>query len=110
MTLAFLYQPVADLKRAVAFYQQELGLEIAWREGETTAGLKMPGTDVRLMLDVGEGIPGPVFQVDSVDAFYVHRRDRYRWTTPPTDIPGGRWAVFLDPDDKPVRILDESRP
>jgi catechol 2,3-dioxygenase-like lactoylglutathione lyase family enzyme len=110
VTLAFLYQPVTDLKRSLAFYQEELGLEIAWREGETTAGLKIPGTDVRLMLDIDEGAPGPVFQVDSVDAFYAQHRNRYHWTTLPTDIPGGRWAVFLDPDRKPVRIFDESRP
>jgi len=108
--LAFLYQPVADLKQALAFYRDDLGFEVAWREGETTAGLKLPGTDVRLMLDVDDGLPGPVFQVESVDAFYDQHQARYPWTQTPVDVPGGRWAIFVDPEGKPVRLLDESRP
>jgi catechol 2,3-dioxygenase-like lactoylglutathione lyase family enzyme len=108
--LAFLYQPVSDLKRSLAFYEDLLGFEVAWREGETTAGLKIPETPVRIMLDVDDGMPGPVFEVESVDGFYTENRDRFTWVQAPVDIPGGRWAIFLDPDEKPVRVLDESRP
>jgi hypothetical protein len=35
----------------LALYRDELGWEEAWREGDTTVSLKLPGTDVQLMLD-----------------------------------------------------------
>lgn len=114
MHLAFVYCPVKDLDAALRFYHEQLGFEIAWREGDSTVGLKLPGTDVRLMIDVDEderaGGPGPVFLVDSVDAFWQERRGEFRFSREPVDIPGGRWAVFEDPSGHAVRILDESRP
>lgn len=111
MKLAFVYYPVADLSAALRFYRDELGFEEAWREGEGTAGLTLPGTSARLMLDVDatERRPGAVFEVDSVDAFYQGHRDQYTWEEAPVDIPGGRWAVFLDPTGNLVRLIDESR-
>jgi catechol 2,3-dioxygenase-like lactoylglutathione lyase family enzyme len=109
--LAFIYYPVADLGTALRFYRDELGFEEAWREGQSTAGLKMPGTEVRIMLDVDpvERRSGGVFQVDSVDTFYAEHESRYHWIKPPVDIPDGRWAVFEDPTGNLVRLIDESR-
>lgn len=112
MKLAFVYYPVADLSQALRFYRDELGFEEAWREGEGTAGLNLPGTSARLMLDVagqGESRPGAVFQVDSVDQFYAEHREQYVWQEEPCDIPGGRWAVLVDPTGNVVRLIDESR-
>ncbi len=111
MKLAFVYYPVADLTTSLRFYRDELGFEEAWREGDGTAGLVLPGTSARLMLDVvkeGDRRPGAVFQVDSVDQFY-REHPQYVWQEEPADIPGGRWAVFLDPTGNVVRLIDESR-
>jgi len=74
MKLTYLYQPVDDLPAAVAFYRDVLGLDEAWREGESTAAFRLPGTEVELMLDVppGDGpewTAGGFYAVDSVNAF-----------------------------------------
>jgi hypothetical protein len=34
------------------FYRDELGLDEAWREGDGTVAFELPGSSVRLMLDV----------------------------------------------------------
>ncbi len=113
LKLAFVYYPVADLSAALRFYRDELGFEEAWREGEGTAGLVLPGASARLMLDVNvddvEGRPGAVFQVDSVDAFYRTHQGHYAWPQMPVDVPGRRWAIFEDPTGNLVRLIDESR-
>jgi catechol 2,3-dioxygenase-like lactoylglutathione lyase family enzyme len=51
MKLEFLYTPTRDLQASLALYRDELGWEEAWREGDSTASLKVPGSDVQLMLD-----------------------------------------------------------
>lgn len=111
MKLAFLYHPVKDLKAAVAYYRDVLGYEEAWREGEHTAALKLPGTDVQLMIeDEDEGLPaGGMFVVDSVDEFYENNKDKVDFVKDPCDIPPGRYAIFQDISGNPVRILDLSK-
>ena len=52
MKLEFLYMPTRDLGAALALYRDGLGWQEAWREGESTVSLALPGTDVQLMLDV----------------------------------------------------------
>ena len=77
MKLEFLYAPTRDLQAALALYRDELGWEEAWREGETTVSLKLPGTDVQLMLDAtvpdGGGAFGPIFVLDDVKQFFAER-------------------------------------
>ncbi|MFD2172208.1 hypothetical protein [Tumebacillus lipolyticus] len=71
MKLVFLHHYVKDLKQALAYYRETHGFEEAWREGEHTAAMKIPGnSEVQLMLeDQDEGVPsGGVFLVDSVDS------------------------------------------
>lgn len=109
--LSLIYLPVKDLKAALALYRDTLGFEEAWREGEFTAGLALPGTDVQLMLDqdAPEGDkPGPFFQVDDVDAFYAERRGELAFVAPPKDIPPGRYVAFDDPWGNRVHVLDLS--
>jgi catechol 2,3-dioxygenase-like lactoylglutathione lyase family enzyme len=43
MKLTFFYLPVADLKEALALYRDTLGWQEAWREGDTTTSLRLPG-------------------------------------------------------------------
>jgi catechol 2,3-dioxygenase-like lactoylglutathione lyase family enzyme len=111
MKLSLIYLPVSDLKGALAYYRDLLGFEEAWREGELTAGLAVPGTDVQLMLDqdVPEGEkPGPFFQVDDVDAFYAARRGELAFVSAPKSIPPGRYVAFDDPWGNRMHVLDLS--
>jgi catechol 2,3-dioxygenase-like lactoylglutathione lyase family enzyme len=112
MKLTFVYLPVADLKEALSLYRDTLGWPESWREGDTTAGLRLPDTEVELMLDVDDGsgssAPGPVFAVDSVKAFHVEHRDRLRFRSEPEEIPGGFWCAFEDPSGNVVYVLDQS--
>ena len=110
MQLSFVYVPVTDLKEALAFYRDTLGLEESWREGELAAGLKLADTDVELMLDqVDDGSQaGPAFLLDDVRAFHQQRRGELRFRTEPEPIPGGWWAVLAGPSGDVVYLLDQS--
>ena len=111
MKLSMIYMPVTDLGAALALYRDTLGFEVAWREGDLTAGLALPGTDMQVMLDQaappGEK-PGPFFVVDDVDAFYEARTHDLAFVAPPTDIPPGRYVAFDDPSGNRVHVLDMS--
>ena len=72
MKLSFVYLPVEDIKEALKLYRDTLGFEEGWRASDLTVGLKMPGTEVLLMLDQDTPAPdkpGPFFQVESVDEY-----------------------------------------
>jgi len=112
MKLTFLYQPVDDLAAAVAFYRDELGLDESWREGDTTAAFRLPGTEVELMLDIpaGDGPEwraGGFFAVDSVTDFVAKHPD-IKWVGDVIDMPGGQAAAFLDPAGHTVHVFDQS--
>ncbi len=113
MRLEFLYLPVEDVGAALALYRDHLGFAEAWREGELTVALELPGTDVRLIIDQEvEGDPpgaGPFFVVDSVDAFHAANRDALRFVVAPKDISPGRYAAFLDPSGNVVRVMDRRK-
>ena len=113
MKLAFVYYPVKDLPGALEFYRDVLGLEVAWRMGEAI-GLNIPDSQAGVLIDSyepnGPRRAGAVFEVDSVDAFWEEHHTRLRFVQEPMDVPGGRWAIFLDPSGNEVRITDESRP
>jgi catechol 2,3-dioxygenase-like lactoylglutathione lyase family enzyme len=111
MKLVFVYLPVADLKEALALYRDRFGWPEAWREGDSTTSLRLPDTEVELMLDqaeAGTATPGPVFQVDSVQAFDAEHRDELRFRIEPEEIPGGFWCAFEDPSGNVVYVLDQS--
>ena len=110
MKLGFLYLPVADLKQALALYRDTFGWPEAWREGETTAALQLPDTEVQLMLDQDDGTsrPGPVFVVDSVAEFHARHGEDLRFRFGPTEIPGGFWSAFEDPSGNLTYVLDQS--
>ncbi len=110
MQLTFTYAPVPDLPAALAFYRDALGWEEAWREGDTTVALQLPGTEVQLMIDevADRARPGPVFLVESVKEFFASNRDRITFGAEPIDIPGGQWMSFDDPAGNPVYVMDQS--
>jgi hypothetical protein len=110
MKLEFLYTPVKDLKAALSLYRDALGWEEAWREGDSTVSLKLPGTDVQLMLDQtdsGEGV-GPIFVVESVERFHAGRPGELATREQPQQIPGGFMATYEDTSGNAIYVLDQS--
>src|SRR5215211_3679887 len=91
MKLEFLFTPTSDLKGSLALYRDGLGFTEAWREGDATVALALPGTDVQLMLDSHDpdAPAGPLFVVDSVEAFHAGRAESLTVVEEPSEIPGG---------------------
>jgi catechol 2,3-dioxygenase-like lactoylglutathione lyase family enzyme len=110
MKLEFLYTPVNDLNAALALYRDALGWEEAWREGDSTASLKLPGTDVQLMLDEIESAAGvgPIFVVESVESFHADRPSELGVREEPQEIPGGFLATYEDESGNPIYVMDQS--
>jgi catechol 2,3-dioxygenase-like lactoylglutathione lyase family enzyme len=112
MKLEFLYTPTRDLQASLALYRDELGWEEAWREGESTVSLKVPGSDVQLMLDAVEDNAGsafgPVFVLDDLRRFDAERPRRLRATSEPEEIPGGYLATYQDPSGNTIYVMDQS--
>jgi predicted enzyme related to lactoylglutathione lyase len=111
MKLEFLYTPTRDLQASLALYRDELGWEEAWREGESTVSLKLPGSDVQLMLDAtddGNSPFGPLFVLDDVRRFNAERPDGLSITSEPQEIPGGYLATFEDPSGNTIYVMDQS--
>jgi hypothetical protein len=80
MRLEFLNVPTRDPQASVALYRDELGWEEAWREGDSTVSLRLPGSDVQLMLVAGDGAEsafGPLFVLDDGPAIQCPAP---RWT------------------------------
>ncbi|MCA1066228.1 VOC family protein [Rossellomorea sp. AcN35-11] len=111
MKLAFLCHPVKDLKKSYHYYSNTLGFEEAWREGDHTIALKLPGTDVQLMIENDEPDlgAGGIFIVNSVDDYYAKHKEKLHFIKPPCDIPPGRYAIFQDDGENVIRIIDMSR-
>ena len=110
MKLEFLFIPTADLRASLALYRDGLGFTEAWREGEATVALAMPGTDVQLMLDANDpdAPVGPLFVVDSVEAFHAGRAETLAVLDGPAEIPGGFLATYQDPGGATIYVMDQS--
>ena len=110
MKLEFLYVPTRDLSAALALYRDGLGWQEAWREGDSTVSLALPGTEVQLMLDASDpgGAFGPIFVVDSVHDFHAGRPSELRTSMEPEAIPGGFLATFEDQSGNTIYVMDQS--
>jgi predicted enzyme related to lactoylglutathione lyase len=110
MKLEFVYMPTRDLRAALTLYRDGLGWQEAWREGESTVSLALPGTEVQLMLDATDpGAPsGPIFVVDSVHEFDKGRPSELRTSMEPEAIPGGFLATFEDQSGNTIYVMDQS--
>jgi catechol 2,3-dioxygenase-like lactoylglutathione lyase family enzyme len=110
MKLEFVYTPVKDLKAALALYRDALGWEEAWREGDSTVSLKLPGTEVQLMLDESESVEGrgPMFVVESVEKFHADRPRELGLRAEPQAIPGGFMATYQDASGNPIYVMDQA--
>ena len=110
MRLTYLYHPVTDLKQAVAFYRDVVGWDEAWRMGDDTAAMQIPGSEVLMMLDAtpdaGTG-PSGFFEVDDVDAFWQALPDTVTKITPPQDLEPIRYAAINDPGGNLIRLFTD---
>jgi catechol 2,3-dioxygenase-like lactoylglutathione lyase family enzyme len=110
MKLEFLFIPTSDLNASLAFYRDGLGFMETWREGNATVALALSGTDVQIMLDANDpDAPlGPLFVVDSVEAFHAARRETLTVIAEPSEIPGGFLATYQDPGGATIYVMDQS--
>ena len=110
MKLEFLCMPTRDLSAALALYRDGLGWQEAWREGESTVSLALPGTEVQLMLDATDpdAAFGPIFVVESVHDFHTGRPSELRITSEPEAIPGGFLATYEDQSGNTIYVMDQS--
>ena len=110
MKLEFLYMPTRDLSAALALYRDGLGWQEAWREGESTVSLTLPGTEVQLMLDASDpdAAFGPIFVVDNVHDFHTGRPSELQISAEPEAIPGGSMATYEDQSGNTIYVLDQS--
>jgi hypothetical protein len=110
MKLEFIYTPTRDLEASLALYRDELGWQEAWREGDSTVSLELPGSDVQLMLDASEdaGPFGPLFVLEDVRRFDTERPSRLRATSAPQEIPGGYLVTYEDTAGNTIYVMDQS--
>lgn len=110
MKLEFLFAPTSDLKASLALYRDALGFSEVWRKGDVTVALALPGTEVQLMLDAHDpDAPfGPLFVVDSVEAFHAARPETLTVIEELSEIPGGFMATYQDPGGATIYVMDQS--
>ena len=109
MRLTFLYHPVDDLPKAIAFYRDQLGLDEAWREGDDTVAFKLPDSDIEVMLDrinptsAAAYERGGFFMVDDLGA-WIDTHPEVTWVAAPFDIP----ATMHDPSGNAIHLFDQA--
>jgi catechol 2,3-dioxygenase-like lactoylglutathione lyase family enzyme len=110
MKLEFLLVPTSDLNGSLALYRDTLGFTEVWREGDATVALTLPGSDVQVMLDANDpsAAVGPLFVVDSVEAFHAARPETLAVVEEPSEIPGGFMATYRDPGGATIYAMDQS--
>lgn len=110
MKLEFLFVPTSDLKASLALYRDGLGFTEAWREGDATVALVVPGSEVQIMLDSNDPTApvGPLFVVDSVKAFHAGRPESLIVIEEPNEIPGGTMATYQDPGGALLYVMDQA--
>jgi catechol 2,3-dioxygenase-like lactoylglutathione lyase family enzyme len=109
MELTFLYHPVKNIEKAVAFYRDILGWDEAWRMGDDTAAMQIPNSPIMVMLAIDQDPSARAsgfFGIDDVDAFYRDNRDRIDFVDEPRDLPRFATPRFVIP----TRISSASTP
>jgi predicted enzyme related to lactoylglutathione lyase len=102
--------PVPDLDRGLAFYRDQLGHALLWRNDEIgQAGLRLPDSDTEIVLST-ELDYAPSWLVASADDAAVRFVDAGgRIVSEPFDIPVGRCAVIADAFGNHLVLLDLSK-
>jgi lactoylglutathione lyase len=98
--------PVPDLDAALAFYSQDLGHEIIWRNTKA-AGLRLPDSTAELVLHADDKKMETDLAVDSVpEALARFTSAGGKVLAGPFDIQIGLCAVVSDPWENVLVILD----
>lgn len=109
--------PVDDQDRAVAFYTEKVGLEVAtdgpYQEGWRWIELEIPGAPTRLLLEKREGegqVDTPQLVLTAADVEEVHRRlldNGVEFTQSPIQAPwnpGETFAQFRDSEGNGIVV------
>ena len=99
--------PVPDLEAGLAFYCDQLGLELKWRR-ETQAGLVLGDSELVLSTEP-RGLEVDLLVESAVDAAARVVAAGGRVLVDPFDIPVGRVVVVEDPFANPLVLLDLSK-
>lgn len=101
--------PVADLEKALSFYQDKLGHDLIWRS-ETAAGLRLPDTDAELVIHTESRPQAAELFVASVsDAVERFVNAGGSLFSGPFEVPIGQCAVVGDPWGNALVLLDMSK-
>ena len=106
--------PVADQERAKRFYTDQVGFQLLLEAsfGKQLRWIQVgPGSGPSLTLvtwfdEMPAGsLRGLVFDCDDLDADYAAMSGRgVKFSSPPTQQPGGVFATFIDPDGNHVSL------
>lgn len=101
---------VPDLESGLAFYRDQLGHRLLWRNDEIgQAGLKVPDADTEIVLATGLDY-APSWLVEAADgAARAFVEAGGRVITEPFDIPVGRCTVVADAFGNKLVLLDLSK-
>lgn len=101
--------PVPDLDEGLAFYRDQLGHELLWRNDAVgQAGLRLPESSTEIVLSTSLDY-APNWLVTSVgEAVERVVAAGGRVIAEPAPIPVGRVAVVSDPFDNPLVLVDLS--
>ena len=110
MKPTYIYMAVDDIKPALAFYRDELGLDESWREGEGTAAFQLPGSDIEIMVDERKDdspiwSSGPMFLVPDLDAWLAEHPAIPRLGEDIT-APGVRITPLADPGGNAFHVFE----
>ena len=102
--------PVPDLDSGLAFYREQLGHRLLWRNDEIgQAGLALPAQETELVLTTSAPY-APTWLVESVDSASDAIVDAGgRVASGPSDVPVGRLAVVEDIFGNQLVLLDTSK-
>ncbi|MDQ2897095.1 MAG: VOC family protein [Actinomycetota bacterium] len=105
--ISVIWLPVTDMQRAVAFYRDDLGLDVIEHDGdwaEVTAGDQRIGLNARES-PAGDGGAVIAFAVDDPDATVDELKGRgVAFVGELSEHPWGRIAPFKDPDGNDLQV------